>query len=230
MLEAKQAIENPFGITVFGSAMNRVPADFASISASASVADQKPAEAFSKTTRLAKSVQDYLRTVTFAEFGVSRATLNRLVNFVNGQQQFAGYRARISFRIKLSQLDNVDEVAQRLVDAGANEIERITFETKKLKEVRAEARRLAIKAALEKAQNYCSAADVTLGSVLHIEDLNPMRVQGVHEPRGHGIQQTTESDIEINSLDASLIEVGASVLVSYGFNREHNATNERRMG
>ena len=50
-----------------------------------------------------------------------------------------------------------------------------------------------------------------------------MRLQG-YEPSGlHGAPQTLESDIEIDSLDASLVEVGASVLVSCGFSSEHTA-------
>lgn len=58
-------------------------------------------------------------------------------------QHFAGYQAKISIRISLSELDGVDEIAEKLVLAGANEIERISFETTKLREIRAEARRLA---------------------------------------------------------------------------------------
>ena len=89
-------------------------------------------------------MQDYLRTVQHVEFGVSRAALTTHMRFVNGAQQFAGYYARISFRISLAELDRADEIAEGLVAAGMNEIERISFETSKLKEERAEARRMAV--------------------------------------------------------------------------------------
>jgi len=49
----------------------------------------------------------------------------------------------------------------------------VTFKNSELRKHRKEARRLAIVAAREKALNYCQAAGVELGEVIHIEDLNP---------------------------------------------------------
>ena len=47
--------------------------------------------------------------------------------------------------------------------AGANELTSVTFQTTRLKEVRADARRRAVAAAREKAELYCSAAGVSAG-------------------------------------------------------------------
>jgi hypothetical protein len=47
MFGPQQAVTNPFGITVFGSSIRRVPPDIASIKAAVSVLEQKPADAFS---------------------------------------------------------------------------------------------------------------------------------------------------------------------------------------
>jgi hypothetical protein len=70
MLEPRQAITNAFGVTVFGSATNRVQPDLVSIRGSVSCVEQKPADAFSKAKQAAGRLK-------IAEFGVSRATLNR---------------------------------------------------------------------------------------------------------------------------------------------------------
>lgn len=112
----------------------------------------------------------------------------------------------------------MDELAEGLVSAGANEIERIGFETTKLKEVRAEARRMAMTAALEKAQNYCAAGGVQLGRILHIEDVNPLTLQAGIARGAHGAGQSVpEFDGDVRAFDPSLIEIGAAVFVSYEF-------------
>jgi len=215
MFEHQQKIPNPFGITVFGSALKRVAPDVASIRASVSIIEKEAAAAFSKAKRGAQSVQEYLRKANITDFGTSRVALTRQLRFVNGVQQFIGYQAKISLRLMLDDLDHVDEMAERLVLAGANEIERIAFETTKLREVRAEARRKAMAAAFEKARNYCAAGGVELGRILHIEDVNPLTVQAQEGHLARGSMPHIEEDDETRAIDPSLIEVGAAVLVAY---------------
>lgn len=217
MYGLQQAITNPFGITVFGSAVKRVPPDLASIRAVVSVLEQEPADAFSLSKRRARAVHEFLRKQEVEDFGTSRAALTRTTRLVNGVFQFVGYQARITFNVVLKELDRVDELAEGLVSAGANELERITFETTQVKELRAEARRTAMTAALEKAQNYCLAGGVGLGRILHIQDVNPRTLQaevargGSHVPG----ENVTEYDGDIRAFDPSLIDVFAAVFVSY---------------
>jgi uncharacterized protein YggE len=199
-------------ITVFGSATNRVYPDLVSIRGSVSSLETKPSDAFSKAKQSARSVQDYLGTVQNAEFGVSRASLVRHTRFANGRQEFAGYYAKVSFRISLTELDRADEVTERLVAAGMNEIEQISFETSKLKEKRAEARRRAVAAAIDKAANYCSAAGAALGPIIHIQDADPTRLP-MHGAGGRGF--AAEEDDEHGALDPSLIEIGGAVYATF---------------
>jgi uncharacterized protein len=221
MFGAQQAITNPFGITVFGSSISRVPPDIASIRAAVSVLEQKPSDAFSTSKKSARAVQEFLRKKNVAEFGTSRVALTRTMKFVNGVQQFAGYQARISFSILVKELDHVDELAEGLVSAGANEIERVVFETTKLKELRSEARRMAMSAALDKAKNYCAAGGVELGQILHIEDVNPLSLKAEIARGGHGAgKDVNEYDGDAQAFDPSLIEVGAAVFVSYGLRQK----------
>jgi uncharacterized protein len=218
MFGPQQAIPNAFGVTVFGSALNRVQPDIVSIRGSVASLEQKPADAFSKAKKAARNVQEYLARLMIAEFGVSRATLTRQFRHVNGAQQFAGYLARISFRLSFKELDRSDEIAEGLVNAGMNEIERISFETSKLKEERAEARRMAVIAAIDKAQNYCSAAGIRLGRVIHIEDVNPMVVQGQESWGVHAAPAIQDTDG--GALDPSLIEISGAVFMTFEISRE----------
>ena len=215
MFGPQQAITNPFGITVFGSSVSRVAPDIASIRAAVSVLEPKPGDAFSTSKNSARAVQEFLRKQNVAEFGTSRVALTRTMKLVNGVQQFAGYQARITFSILVKDLDRVDQLAEGLVSAGANEIERIVFETTKLKEVRSEARRMAMSAAFDKAQNYCAAGRVELGQILHIEDVNPLSLRAGMARGPHGGINVNEDDGDVGAFDPSLIEVAAAVFVSY---------------
>ena len=134
---------------MFGSAIERTNPDFASITASVSSIEQKPADAFSNAKQSARSVQDYLRSARVKEFGMSRASLIPEFRFSPpASQQFVGYRAAISFRIIVSELDVVDEVTDSIVKCGASQINLITFGTSRLQELRATARHRAVAAAL----------------------------------------------------------------------------------
>ena len=85
-----------------------------------------------------------------------------------------------------------------------------------MKEERVRARKLAVSAAIEKAQIYCSAAGVVLGRVIHIEDANPMRVQREMGRGLHGAPTDYDDDDgESGPLDPSLIEISGAVYVTF---------------
>jgi uncharacterized protein YggE len=120
----------------------------------------------------------------------------------------------VTFSVLLKELDQVEEVVEGLVSAGANELERISFEITKVKKVRAEARRMAMTAALEKARNYCVAGGVELGRILHIEDVSPRALDG--ERGGHAAAANVDVYVnDVGAFDPSLIDVSAAVFVSY---------------
>jgi uncharacterized protein YggE len=85
-MQSPQAIANPFGITVFGSAVNRVTPDTASITCAVSRIEQAPNDAFARAREGSRSVQDYLRGAGISDYGASRITLAQQNRFVNGEQ------------------------------------------------------------------------------------------------------------------------------------------------
>jgi len=87
-----------------------------------------------------------------------------------------------------------------------------------LKELRARARELAVNAAREKAEIYAAAAKVTVGQVLHIQDINPTLLQQeshMTAARAAVLQELAASEPEEDSLDPSPIQVGAAVVVAF---------------
>jgi uncharacterized protein YggE len=202
-------------VKVFGSAVLRVAPDTASIVVAVSRLEQKPEAAFTKAREGAQAVNAYLHKTGVKDFGSSRVTLSQEYRYTNGENRFAGYQARICFNVVLREMDKGDALLSGLIAAGANELASVTFQTTRLKDLRADARCRAVAAAHEKAELYCKAAGVGLGDVLTIEDVNPEMLSGRNE--GHTFRESPAVDDagETGAIDPGAISVGAAVNIVY---------------
>ena len=216
-----QSIEHPFGITVFGSAVMRVEPDIASLTFSVSRLAQQPKEAFDEARKGAQSVQAFLAQIaSINDVGSSRVTLTQTTGRRdnNGELHFIGYTATVAFEILLRDLDRREELLSGVIDAGANELGEFNLQTSQLKAHRAEVRRRAVQAAQEKARNYCAAAGVTLGSVIHIEDVSPdaLNVQVFHRS-GKSRDIPIDDEATPSAIDPESIAVSAAVMMAFEF-------------
>lgn len=202
-------------VRVFGSAVIRVTPDTASIVVAVTRTEQKPETAFAQAREGALNVSTYLRDTGVAEFGSSRVTLSQEFRYTDGESRFCGYKAKIEFHVVLREMDKVDSVLSGLIAAGANTLTSVSFQTTRLKQLRADARRRAVAAAREKAALYCEAAGVALGVVLAIEDVNPETLSGRSE--GHTQRDAVPVDDagDHGAIDPGAIAVGAAVKIVY---------------
>jgi uncharacterized protein YggE len=171
--EKMQEITNPLGITVFGSSVIRVEPDFVSLNLSISYLAEKPQDGFREVHLITQSVREFLMAAHVQDVATSQVTLARNSRYVNGEEMFLGYKARMEFNVILKDLQRLEEVILGAMDKGINEIGGTEFHSSQLKACRAKARENAVSAAKEKAESYCRAAGVKLGGILHIEDVNP---------------------------------------------------------
>lgn len=215
MYNTGQFIQNPLGVTVFGSAIIRVEPDLVAMLFSVSHQDSHPKEAFQGARALAQQVNAYLSDAQIEDFGSSRISLNPVLRFVGGESKFVGFEGRVEFQVRLYELNRVEEVLSGIVDAGANWVQSVTFQTTRLKELRAEARRRAMAAAREKAEIYCQAAGVKLGDVIHIEDINPDQLAGRMGGHDRQVPVPMDDDGASHAFDPSSIVVSGAVMVSY---------------
>ena len=208
-----QSIKNPIGLNVFGSALLRVAPDVASINLSVTATHEKPKAAFEATRKSARDVREYFAAASVNDVQSSRIKLNEEWDYVGGRRERQGYTARVTFNVILNDLDRIEEIICGAVDVGANEIGDVTFQSCQLKHYRAKARQQAVIAAREKAEVYVQAAGVSLGNLLHIEDMNPDRVRG---SEGHVIREP-EIDDEgpLSAFDPGAITVGAAVVLTF---------------
>ncbi|MFN8414437.1 MAG: SIMPL domain-containing protein [Anaerolineales bacterium] len=209
MINQEQLIQNPFGINVFGSSIIRVEPDVVSLNFAVSRTQEHPKDAFKETREASQNVRKYLEQAKIDGISTSRISISQTYKYVSGEQKFIGYTAKVVFHVLLHQLDQMEELLTGLVDAGVNELQDVEFQTTKLKEIRADARRQAIGAAREKAENYCTAAGVDLGKVIHIEDVNPDNLT----------RRDSHADLErasrAKAFDAGSITVSAAVIVAF---------------
>jgi uncharacterized protein YggE len=208
------------GVKVFGSAVLRVEPDVVSLQFAVSRQAKKPRDAFHLTHQAVKAVRTYLGQVGAGDVAASRINLSHLWEYSGGKRHDTGYAARVSFNVLLADLDRMEEVLIGVVDAGANEIGSVEFRTSRLKEHRAEARRRAVAAAREKAENYCRAAGVSLGAVISLEDVNPNVVSGSGEGHtsrddGNPSRDFDPSSDDMRALSPGSIVVGAAVTLVY---------------
>jgi len=213
------AIQNPYGVSVFGSALLKASPDSALITAAVTRLEKKTADAFSKAQESARAVADFLRKAGVEAFGMSRMSLAQEARFSGGEHRFLGYKAIIGLTIEVKALEQLEDILTGVIEAGANEIVSIQFQTSHLKDLRMQARRLAIQAAKEKAAVYAEAAGVVLGSVIHIEDVDPQKLQARSQFHVGGLGQLPrdpmEHDAAKESLDPKAIEVMAAVLMAF---------------
>lgn len=208
----------PHGVKVFGSAVVRVAPDTASIVVAVSRLEQKPEVAFAKARDGAQNVTAYLHKIGVKDFGSSRVTLTQEFRYINGENKFVGYQAKLEFNVVLREMDKVEAVLTGLIAAGANILTSVSFQTTRLKDLRADARRRAVVAAREKAELYCTAAGVAVGPVLAIEDVNPETLTNRGEGSMHTYREANpvEDAGEPGAIDPGAIAVGAAVNVVYG--------------
>ncbi|MBK0371150.1 SIMPL domain-containing protein [Flavobacterium agrisoli] len=101
------------------------------------------------------------------DFRTQRVALNPQYDY---EKKKHNYNATQTIEIALKDLNKYDELMEGLVDEGVNRIDNVTFESSKMKEHEAEARKLAMKEAKTKAEDYVSVLGQKVGKALLISD------------------------------------------------------------
>jgi len=165
-------IQRPWGVAVKATAEAQAQPEFARITFKIVRMEPSPAAAFAAANDAVARVREALREHAVADEAVegSRLNLTTMWSYVDTPRTFLGYECQAAFTVEATNLDDVQGLLVDLVAAGANEIESVQFDVRAQSDLHAEARRLAVVAAREKAESYARAAGVRLGPVVHIAD------------------------------------------------------------
>ena len=164
-------------LAVQGNGSVRVEPDIAQVSAGVITQAKTAADALSQNSafmaQLFETTQNF--GVPKEDMRTTRVTLSpRYSNRQNAgvAREIVGYQAQNTLAITLRNLDKVGSILDVLSKAGANTISNITFSLSDPTEVLNQARQKAVADAAAKAQLYATAAGVTLGPVLSIQEPN----------------------------------------------------------
>ncbi|HSM25344.1 MAG TPA: SIMPL domain-containing protein [Anaerolineaceae bacterium] len=105
---------------------------------------------------------------------------------MDGQPADLKYVVENTVNVKVRNLNSLGEVLDAVVKSGANQIYGISFDVEDRKQAEADARRLAIQDATEKAQELAGLTGITLGEILNISVYSNGSPQPVFDAKGGG--------------------------------------------
>lgn len=102
-----------------------------------------------------------------ADYKTQRVALNPQYDY---EKKKHSYNATQTIEILLRDLSKYDELMEGLVNEGINRIDNVTFQSSKLAQYQSEARKLAMKDAKLKAEDYVSVLGQKVGHAMTISD------------------------------------------------------------
>jgi uncharacterized protein len=208
-----QMIERPWGVAVQGAASVRAVPDIARVRLRVTRLEQTPSASFAQASDAVRAAREVLRAHGVPDADVERSRLRLRSSFGHGpDRRLLGYECSASFLVTCRDLDGVQRLLIDVVAAGASEIESVDFDVAGRDGLRAQARRQAVTRARAKAELYAEAAGARLGPVLHLEDDDPDREDGLRfaAARGGAAGGSGEAD-----LAPGHVVVRAAVTVGY---------------
>ncbi len=146
-----------------------------------------------------------------ADFKTKQVALNPQYDY---EKKKTSYNATQTVEIVLKDLSKYDELMEGLVEQGINRIDRVSFESSKLTTLQSEARKLAMKDAKAKAEDYVSVLGQKVGKAYIISDNS----QIYHPQPMYASMKSMAADgagAENETLAIGEIEITANVSVSF---------------
>ncbi len=169
----------PPAISVTGTARIYVEPDEVSISMTLRSKDAVLIKAKKKNDGLLQKFQSILKDFSIEKknIALNRSTVQPEYRYSRDDERIlTGYTIRQNISVKIKDLTKYEPFVTALLNAGIDRIHETRFSNSELKKHRADARKKAVEAAIEKARLLCTAAEVhkpvTLGKILDIHEGN----------------------------------------------------------
>jgi uncharacterized protein YggE len=160
-------------ITTDGSAVVRVQPDKVTLRLGVETFASTPRESQASNSKLIEAVIKAIRGLNVPAQDISTdyfAVLPEYTYTSGTARKIDGYRTHNTLSVSLHQVSKLSDVLTAALEAGATNVEDVSFSTSRLRELRDQARTMAVKAALQKAQGMAGAANLTMGDVQSIAD------------------------------------------------------------
>ena len=158
-------------INVNGEGKVKVIPDQATIAVTVETKGNNAKEVKKENDQKIEAVLKFIKKMNLApaDFKTQRVSLNPQYDY---EKKKHNYNATQTIEILLRDLSNYDELMEGLVDEGINRIDTVTFQSSKLTQYQTEARKLAMKEAKLKAEDYVSVLGQKVGRAMTISDLS----------------------------------------------------------
>ncbi len=144
------------------------------------------------------------------DYQTQRVSLNPNYDY---EKKKHNYIATQSIQILLKDLSKYDELMEGLVEEGINRIDNVEFKSSKMKELQSDARKLAIKDAKVKAEDFVSVLGQKVGKAILISDNSQIYVP---QPRMYAMKSMSmDESVSRETLAVGEIEITANVSVGF---------------
>ena len=200
-------------ISATGEGKVKVTPDQASISVTVETKGNNAKDVKNQNDTKIDAVLKFIKkmNVAPADFKTERVALNPQYDY---EKKKHNYNATQTIVILLRDLGKYDELMEGLVNEGINRIDAVTFQSSKLAQYQSEARKLAMKDAKLKAEDYVSVLGQKVGKAFTIVDNSQ-----TYYPQPTYAMMRKSEDMDVNEPRETLalgeITITANVMVSF---------------
>ncbi|MDA3900190.1 MAG: SIMPL domain-containing protein [Spirochaetes bacterium] len=184
-------------LAISSSAELMVVPDEMSISFGIEKYDTSVKRARTHTRNVLDSLVELLKKEGISEKNIEYGRISITPRYPKNQygKRIIGYTTSLDVTVKLQNFDLISAVVDMAVNSGVNTIGNFNFYSTKMPENKKRVRSMAIKAAMEKAQQYEKEMNLTLGKLISVEE-NPNSIADSRGVMNMVVQrkQTMESE------------------------------------
>ena len=200
-------------VTVSGEGKVKVAPDQALISISIETKGTKAEEVKRENDKKMDAILKFIKKSNIAaeDFQTQRISLNPNYDY---EKKKYNYIATQTVQILLRDLSKYDVLMEGLVNEGINRIDNVEFKSSKLTQLQSDARKLAMKEAKAKAEDFVSVLGQKVGKAILISDNS----QSYHpQPRMYAMKSSMAMDESAprETLAIGEIEITANVSVNF---------------
>lgn len=200
-------------INVNGEGKVKIAPDQVSISATVETKGNNAKDVKKQNDEKMDAVLKFIKKMNIptADFRTKQVALNPQYDY---EKKKTSYNATQTVEILVKDLSKYDELMEGLVQQGINRLDNVSFESSKLAQYQSEARKLAIKDAKAKAEDYVSVLGQKVGKAYTISDNS----QIYHPQPMYAAMRMKESADAVPSnetLAIGEIEITSNVSVSF---------------
>lgn len=201
-------------INVSGQGKVKVAPDQASISISIETKGTKSEDVKKENDKKMDGILKFIKKSDIApeDFQTQRISLNPNYDY---EKKKYNYVASQSVQILLKDLSKYDALMEGLVNEGINRIDNVEFKSSKMLQLQSDARKLAIKDAKAKAEDFVSVLGQKVGKALLISDNSQIYIP---QPRMYAMKSMAMDSAESvprETLAIGEIEITANASVSF---------------